>query len=494
MFGALIVCLVVTGVFYFIDKKRILWWEFFIPIAATLILIFGMKLLVDNSSVKFTEYWGETIITVYEEEPYNYWHSQTCTRTYACGSHTDSNGNTVTDYCTETYDCSHQDDVGPSWYCKTDLNNSYSLSEHQYDSIKVQFGGGRSQVDSHRNYAPRDGCVGSKGTKFEGKRVGETSYVWGTNWQGTDQTRNGYFTIHKYENRIKASDLSLFNISVVTDEEADSMGLYKYPDLVKGGWFTGTGTGIYFPTILGKNISKQTQENFRRLNAKFGVQDSMRLWILVFDNKPASIAAYQENYWVKGNKNELVICIGTKGEEITWSHSFSWALSGDFTVETTQKVLDLYTMSVETKAGQKLPIAIPINSKLKETIGKGTGIDTALLPPVLPLNFKTKDITKITRSKTPVLNEQTWLEYYNYLNKNLQRFNRRNFEEFSYIKVVPKTWVVILLYVLALGISFGVNMWTFTNEFEDDNPKGNERTYGYNNFGRKFKNHNFRKY
>jgi hypothetical protein len=312
MFGALLVCIAVTLVFYFIDKTKYLWWEFFIPIAATLILIFGMKALVDHSSVKFTEYWGESMVSVYEEEPYNYWHVETCTRTYACG--TDSEGNT--EYCTETYDCSHQDDVGPSWWCKTDLNNSYRLTEHQYDSIKVLFGRGRSIVDSHRNHSPRDRCTGSRGTKFEGKQVGQTSYVYETKWPGTDATRKGYFTIHRYENRIKASDLSLFNISVVTEEEADSMGLYKYPDIAGSGWF-GTGDGIYFPTILGGNVSKQTQENFRRLNAKFGVSDSLRLWILVFDNKPASIAAYQENYWVKGNQNELVICIGTKGEEIT---------------------------------------------------------------------------------------------------------------------------------------------------------------------------------
>lgn len=489
MFGALLVCLAVTGVFYFLDKSRYLWWEFFIPIAATLILIFGMKLLVDNASVKFTEYWGETMIAVYEEEPYNYWHSETCTRSYACG--TDSNGNT--EYCTETYDCSHQDDVGPSWSCKTNLDNVYNLTEHQYDSIKVLFGRGRTVINSHSNYDSGDRCVGSKGTKFEGKRVGETSYDWGTNWPGTDVTRKGYFTIHKYENRIKASDLSLFNISVVTEEEADSMGLYKYPDISKGGWFSGTGDGIYFPTILGKNISKQTQENFGKLNAKFGPSDSLRLWVLVFDNKPASIAAYQENYWVKGNQNELIICIGTKGEEITWSHSFSWALSGDLTAEVTQKVLDLYTVTIETKAGQKLPIAIPINTKMKEIISEGTGIDTALLPPVLPLNILKTDIIKTTRSKTPVLNEQTWLEYYNYLNKNLQKFNRRHFEEFSYIKVVPKTWAVILLYILALGISIGVNLWTFTNEFNDNTIEGDwpeQNPYLKKqkfNFGRKYK-------
>ncbi len=481
MFGSLIVCLIVTGVFYFIDKSRILWWEFFIPIAATLILIFGMKLLVDHANVQFTEYWGETITSVYEQEPYNYWQVQTCTRSYPCG--TDSKGNT--EWCTETYDCSHQVDVGPSWDCKTDLKNDYSLTEHQYDSINALFGGRRSIVNSRSNYSPRDGCSGSRGTKFEGKRVGDVSYTYENNWPGSEKTRKGYFTQHKYENKIKATDLSLFNISVVNKKQADSLGLYEYPEIDGGGLF-GIGNNMYLPTILGKNISKQTQKNFRKLNAKFGPSNQLRLWVLVFDDKPASIAAYQENYWVKGNKNELVICIGTKGEEITWTHSFSWGLSGDLTAETAQKVLDLYTTTIVTKAGQKLPIAIPINSKLKETIKQGTGIDTALLPPVLPLNIKKTDITQIIKSKTPVLNDQTWEVYYSYLNENLNRFQRRNFEEFSYLKVVPKTWEVILLYVLALLISVGVNFWTFTNEFTDNNPKGEDHSY-YGSYNNKFK-------
>lgn len=470
MFGALLVCLAVTGIFYFIDKKRILWWEFFIPIIVTLLIIFGMKALVEHSSVQFTEYWGETIVSVYEEEPYNYWDVEICTETYACG--TDSEGNT--EYCTRTYDCSHQDDVGPSWSCKTNLDNSYNLTEDQHDSIKSLFGTYRKIIKSNENHDPRDYAVGSKGTKFEGKRVGEVSYVYQTDWPGTDNTRKGYFTIHKYENRIKASDLSLFNISVVTEEQADSLGLFKYPEISGGGLFS-SGNAIYYPTILGGKISPQTQENFRKLNAKFGPSNKLRLWILIFDNKPASIAAYQENYWVKGNKNELVICIGTKGQEITWSHSFSWALSGDLTAEVTQKVLDLYTYSIQTKSGQNVPIAVPINSKMKEIINKGTGIDTTLLPPVLPLNIKKNEISTITKSKTPVLTDQTWLEYYKYLDSNLHRFEKRSFEEFSYIRVVPKTGAIVLLYVLALVISIGINVWTFQNEFNDDKGYNNRR-------------------
>jgi hypothetical protein len=166
---------------------------------------------------------------------------------------------------------------------------------------------------------------------------------------------------------------------------------------------------------------------------------------------------------------------------------FSWALSSDLTAEVTQKVLELYTLNLQTKLGQKLPIAIPINSKMKEMISKGTGLDTTLLPPVLPLNIQKTDITTITKSKTPVLTEQTWDVFYNYLNENLNRFQRRHFEEFSYLKVVPKTWQIIMLYIFALAIAIGINIWTFLNEFEDQKPSG-YKGYKYNNSWNNLKN------
>jgi hypothetical protein len=148
--------------------------------------------------------------------------------------------------------------------------------------------------------------------------------------------------------------------------------------------------------------------------------------------------------------------------------------------------LELYTLTVKTKSGQSVPIAIPIiNKEMKGVIGKATGIDTALLPPVLPLQHEQlaklignqEQIADLIKSPSPVLNEQTWEVYYQYLDKNLQKFNRRHFEEFSYIKIVPKTWVVVMLYIFALGISIGVNFWTHQNEFTDENPKGDSYSY-----------------
>lgn len=459
VYGALIVVVIITAVFYFINPKEYKWWEFFIPILITLGMIVGVKAVIDHSSVLFSEYWGETIVSVFEQEPYNYWQHQTCSRQVPCGTYTDSNGNTHTQYCTEYYDCSHQVDVGPSWDCKTDLGNDYKITEHLYDSLLIVFGNKKSIINTHKNYDSNDRAVSSNGTKFQGMKVGKVSYIYEAQWPGTDETRKGVFTKHSYENRIKASDLSLFNIPIVTPEQADSMGLYNYPERVDK---------FYMPTILGQNISPSVQVDFRKLNAKFGPSNQLRLWILVFEDKPAITATYQENYWVKGNKNELVICIGKKGQEIQWAHAFSWGLNGTLTAEVASKVLELYQYTITTEDGQRLPIALPIvHTSRKEAISDATRIDTALLPPVLPLPVSNDKIIKTEKSNTPVLTKQTWMAYYDYLNENLGKFERRHFEEFSYLKVSPKRWQVILIYILATLISGGLNLLVSTNEISD---------------------------
>lgn len=467
---SLVIVLLVTLVFFLLDKKAYKWWEFFIPFIVTIGMIIGTKAIIDHTSVTFIEYWGETIIEIYEQEPYNWWHVKTCTETYPCG--TDSEGNTK--YCTRTYDCSEQENEPPRWWCKTNLGNRYNISEHLYDSLLYVWSTNRQIVKTYKNHDSRDKAVGSKGTKFEGTRVGVESYVYRVKWDNKDHTRKGVFTKHKYENRIKASDLSIFNIAVVTEEEADSMGLYEYPE----DWDI-----FNSPVFLGPDVSPKSQELFRKLNAKFGPSNQLRLWILIFEDKPAITAQYQENYWVKGNKNELVICIGKKGKDIQWAHSFSWALSGTLTAETAQKVLEMYEYTVTTDDNRRLPVALPIVTKpLKQVMSDGTGIDTSMIPPVLPLPVPKQNITNITKSTEPVFTEQTLKAYYDYLNNNLHRFERRSFEEFSYVKVDPKPKHIIIIYVLALLVSLGVNLWAYNNDIHD---KEDHRYSRYNSYKRR---------
>jgi len=450
---ALLIPIIATLAFYLFRKSQFTWWEFFIPIASVAVVILVSKLIVDNATVSFTEYWGSTVTAVYEEEPYNYWDEETCSREVACG--TDSEGNT--EYCTEYYDCSHQDDEGPSWYAVTNLGEKFSIGEQTHDGLVRQFGTGKKIIESRKNYAPNDRCVYSDGTKFEGRDVGEVSYIYKTVWGNTDDTRKPYVSKHTYVNKIKASDLTIFNISLVTDEQADSLGLFKYPDYSEY-------EGLAYPTILGNKTAlpyPYIQEKFRRLNGKFGVSNEMRLWVLIFEDKPMSIARMQENYWVKGNMNEMVVCIGVKGNKIQWAHTFSWALSNELTVSVRNQVMNLYQYK-DTTVKVPMPV-IPVPAMAS------TGKKNKNNPSVLPLPIQYKDSTyKVKSPSYPVLNANTWNNLYTYLNKDLKKFKRRSFKEFDYLTVEPSKGAIIFIYIFALLISLGINFWVISNEFYDD--------------------------
>jgi len=412
IYGAVILSLLVTLGFFLTNKKAYTWWEFFIPTTATAIVAIVFKLIFSAVGENFSEYWGSTIVSVYEQEPYNYWKVEICSREVPCG--TDSEGNT--EYCTEYYDCSHQEDVGPSWYAETNIGESFYIRESQYDSLVIQFGGTRNVYNEHKNYSPRDRAVGSRGTKFEGKRVGNVSYVWQANWPGTDETRKAAFSKHRYVNKIKASDLTIFNIKVVSEKQADTLGLFQYPDMDR----------MWFPTILtdsGVVVSKDIKEKFRRLNGKYGPTNEMRLWVLVYQDKPELYGEYQKNYWVKGNMNELVVCMSVKDTTLQWVNVFSWTTN------------------------ESLPIEI-------------------------------RDYI----SNLPSINEKTWNDMYVYFNDNLPKFQRRDFKEFDYLKRQNRWWEILIVYIFGVAAAVGLNFWVSTNEFDDENPKGYSSYNYYNHY------------
>jgi hypothetical protein len=275
------------------------------------------------------------------------------------------------------------------------------ISEKEYEEIKSLWGGGRSKTLTRRNHSSSSRASCSDGTKFQGTRVGPTSDVWKSSWDQKDQTRVPFSSKHRYVNKVKASDITVFDLKVISEEEADTLGLFEYPKI---------NNPLDFPTIIGRNVSKETQKKFQRLNAKYGPTNQLRLWILVFKDAPRVFGDYQENYWVSGNKNELVICVSVdKTNQVQWSHYFSWSTTPE--------------------------VGIQARDKLKE-IG--------------------------------VLNEEGWNQYYEYLDEILPNYVRREFAEFDYIKVTPPTWAVILIIVLAIIVSVGINIWVINNEYYDD--------------------------
>jgi hypothetical protein len=191
-----------------------------------------------------------------------------------------------------------------------------------------------------------------------------------------------------------------------------------------------------------------------------------------------SIAQLQENYWVKGNMNELVVCIGKKGDEIIWSHAFSWTHSDVLTVSVKNEVMNLYTYR-DSVVKRSMPPALTKDVQ-KKVLGKAS----QKLPEVMPLPQKqmTDTIYKI-KSSYPVLNEKTLDDYYNYLNANLSEFQRRSFKEFDYLTVEPSIGAVIFIYIFALLIAVGVNFIVINNEIYDEsapeNKKKRKNPYNY---------------
>lgn len=396
-----IIPVITTGIFYALKPKEFVWWELILPIVISIGITFLTKLITDDLNVQHDEVWGSTVVEVYESEPYNKWVHKTCTRSRPCG--TDSNGNTK--YCTEYYDCSYQDNVGPKWYAKTSIGKSPNITEFQYDSIRDLWGNNVQIVKTRRNHSSRSRASSSNGTKFEGTRVGKTSNVNMVKWGLEETTRIPWASRHTYENRIQASDVTVFDLKVVTEEEADSLSLFEY--------VYPKGNGMNFPTILSQvPISDSVRNKFRKLNAKFGPSNRMRLWVLVYNDAVPTAGVYQENYWVKGNFNELILCISLdKNQNVTWAHSFSWTLTSELPVEARSHI---YNIGKFDNAG--------------------------------------------------------WNQLYDWLNSNLGRYNKRSHDEFSYIKVTPPAWAIILNVVLTLAVSLGFNFWV-TNNSINDNPK-----------------------
>lgn len=407
IYGTILIGLLFS-IFLFIKfRKQVVWWEYLLLIAIPIGLTFASKAIIEKSQVTFTEYWGSYVISVYEEEPWNEWIEKTYSREYACG--TDSKGNTK--YCTEYYDCSYQEDYGPKWYCETNIGETISITQEQYDKWSKSYGNKRS-VKTRINHSPRDKAYYSNGTKFEGTRVGKNSYVYKSDFKERYENLIPVTSKHSYENRIKASDYTVFNYMKVTQEEKDSLKLYNYPNM---------SSSFYYPTILGC-YDNDIQHLFRKINGKLGSSKQVRLWILLFESDDSNIGWMQENYWVGGNKNELVINIGYSKGKISWCHVFSWSNS--------QGLKDNIKHYVENK----------------ETFTK-----------------------------------QDWKDFSVFLFKNIEQdWKRLEFTQFDYLTVEPPTWAIIVTYIIVLIVSLVISFFVVNNNFsyEDENKKYNNRYHG----------------
>jgi hypothetical protein len=332
------------------------------------------------------EYWGSNAISaVY----YEAWDERvSCRHPVYChrpATRTDSEGHVSVTI--ERYRCGweHGFDVdyhSPKWEIRDSLGKVFPTSKELFESLASRWHN-RTFANMGRQYHSIDG------DKYE------------TKWDRQDETIEPFVTMHSYVNRVKVS--TEFTFKEVKPEEKAQLGLYDYPVI-----------STYCPSILGRGPNDETANRYLDIwNAKLGPQKQVRMWVLVFHDKPQQAGIMQESYWKRGNKNEVVVCIGTdKQWNITWCKAFSWA-----------KNTAMLTALKDRIAG---PESVPLD------------LDKVALITV-------EEVSK--------------------------GFVRREFKEFETLTVEPGKVALIVTFVLTLLVNLGVSFYVVENEFENKDPE-----------------------
>lgn len=288
IYGALLIPVLVAFILFKYFSHKTVWWEFFIPLIASLIFITTSKMIIESAQVSCKEYWGSFIKKVEYYEDWNEYIQQTCE--CCC----DEDGNNC-----DTYDCSYVD-YHPAYYqIITTTNETISISEGEYLKLKRHFGNDFF-TDMHRDYHTNDG---------------DLLY---SMWEGDSVKAIPVTTIHTYENRVKAADQSVFHFEPVNDSDKTKYDLKDYPKIYS-----------YYKmnTVLGDDSpdARLANKKFQYINGLLGSKKEVHIFVLVFKDQPVNAAIKQKWYWSGANMNEFVICIGTDSKRnVTWCQPISW--------------------------------------------------------------------------------------------------------------------------------------------------------------------------
>ena len=111
----------------------------------------------------------------------------------------------------------------------------------------------------------------------------------------------------------------------------------------------------------------KAENEFNYINSVFGEKYQFRTFLLFYYNKDILVSEKQRSYWVGGNKNEFIICIGLDSitNKIQWANCFSWMDEPRLEVYTEQYINDQDSLDI-TDLGLFLEKQIPSEWKRKE--------------------------------------------------------------------------------------------------------------------------------
>ena len=327
---ALLIPLLISVVGFFLFRKKIAWWELFVPTGASLLFIVISFYSMKSTTLSDVEYNGYMITEARYYESYDTWVHKICSNTYPCGTYTTGSGKnrtTHTKYCVDYYDCSYCDH-NAARYCMYDTSGAeMSITELEYNSLIKKWSATPKRVELNRNIVYHGGC-------------GKDGDMYTISWNNKPETSITTTYTKDFTNILKCNH-SAFNFPVIEPKVALKKGLYDYPKI---------GEHHYQNSVLGlDSIQYKNKAYFRAkmnyLNGMMGEKHKIRVYTLLFKNKDIDVAFLQEAYWDGGNQNELVICIGVDDYgNINWVKPFSWTDNKRILVDIREDVSELKTL------------------------------------------------------------------------------------------------------------------------------------------------------
>lgn len=320
IYFALIIPVITAVVLYLMYAHKTVWWEFMIPFIVSIVLVVLLKLAVDSYAVRSEEYWGSFVEKVEYYEKWDEWIDETCYRECCC----DSKGENCS---TESYDCSYKRTHDPYWTLTNTIGEEIPISQKEYTRIKNLLGNERFK-DMHRDYYRIDGDM------------------YHSNWGRDSLTAIPVTTLHWYDNKVKATDASVFKFLNVDTGDVRRYGLKSYPPILNG---------YKMISVMGDSSfdARMADKKMQYVNGALGHANQVRAFILIFQDQPMDAAFKQEAYWQGSNMNEFVVCVGIdKERNVNWCKVLSWTTNNRLISEVQdmvmgQKKLDLRSIADE---------------------------------------------------------------------------------------------------------------------------------------------------
>lgn len=415
----LIIPFVLIGVLLGIPKLRRMtkWWELAIPIAVTVLVVFVCQWIAVSSATRDKEYWGHMSYKITHEEPFTY--DGECSRSYSCNCSVDSKGNKTCSTCTDYWRCDRNS--SRQTFITDDRGQTYRISYGKYQEIDKRWKNNQHSAKKIITKKRADGRLYTTvGDKYNKPGRGHQHIV---HWDNIPKSAEPIVREYTYENRLQTQS----HWGEVSGEDRTLYDVFDYPS-VPGGW--------RLKTVLTNGPAfRKTDQHLQYLNGHLntnrGGHKKVRLWLLVYNNQPQESAELQRSHWKGGNKNEIVIMLGTNAErQITWADIMSQADDSDVLIINMRDQILL-----EMAAGKS-----GYSGKLTDD-----------------------DLFKFTQ----------WLG-----DAVKAGYTKPSFKQYDYIQVSPSLFAIILTFIIVLIVNIGAGFFVVYNPWCEDTPSTRQK-HGY---------------